>query len=322
MRGTEQKDLFLNEAEAFAPTDESSPAQAGGEEATPVAGHQREKRGRKPLDPALPREMVRRELPEDERVCAHAGHALVEIGPEVHEQMDVIPEQVRVLQHYRIKYACPCCDQSLKVAPTPARIIAQGLLTEAVQAWVITGKYEFGMPLYRQAALLRRFGGDLASNTLAAASYALVKPFSPSSICCAIICWTLTWSMVARPLSRCSRSPEERRRQELHGGADQWSRRGPASAAVRVCPWARRCSRRAAVCRHPPGCGPGQQWLRGLQRHCHVILPDAPWLLEPCTASVRQGGGRDTEGSTLSQPDRDPVHQACGQPLQGRRAGH
>jgi len=30
------------------------------------------------------------------------------------------------------------------------------------------GKYQFGMPLYRTAALLRRFGGDLASNTLAA----------------------------------------------------------------------------------------------------------------------------------------------------------
>lgn len=100
-------------------------------------------------------------------MCAHDGHALVEIGAEVSEQMDVIPEQVRVLQHHRIKYACPCCDQSLKVAPTPARILPRGLLTEQAQAWVITGKYQFGMPLYRTAVLLRRFGGDIASNTLA-----------------------------------------------------------------------------------------------------------------------------------------------------------
>ncbi len=63
---------------------------------------------------------------------------------------------------------CPCCDQSLKVAPTPARIIPRGLLTEQAQAWIITGKYQFGMPLYRTAALLRRFGGDIVSNTLAA----------------------------------------------------------------------------------------------------------------------------------------------------------
>ena len=166
-RSTEQKDLFLNEAEALAPTGQTSPAEAE-EASTPVAGHQRKKRGRKPLDPALPREIIRHELPEAERVCAHDGHALVEIGAEISEQLDVIPEQVRVLQHQRIKYACPCCDLSLKITPTPARIIPRGLLTEAAQAWVITGKYQFGMPLYRQAALLRRFAGDLASNTLAA----------------------------------------------------------------------------------------------------------------------------------------------------------
>ncbi len=167
-RGSEQKDMFLNEAEALAPTDQTPPAQTDEEDSTPVAGHKRKKRGRKPLDPALPREIVRHELPEADRVCAHDGHALVEIGAEISEQMDVIPEQVRVLQHHRIKYACPCCDLSLKVAPTPARIIPRGLLTEEAQAWVITGKYQFGMPLYRTAALLRRFGGDLASNTLAA----------------------------------------------------------------------------------------------------------------------------------------------------------
>jgi transposase len=167
-RSTDQKDLFLNEAEALAPTAQTLPAEIYDEDSTPVAGHQRKKRGRKPLDPALPRDIVRHELPESERVCAHDGHALVEIGAEVSEQMHVIPEQVRVLQHHRIKYACPCCDKSLKVAPTPARIIPRGLLTEEAQAWVITGKYQFGMPLYRTAVLLRRFGGDIVSNTLAA----------------------------------------------------------------------------------------------------------------------------------------------------------
>ena len=41
-----------------------------------VPAHQRAKRGRKPLDPALPREVRRHELPEDERVCPHDGAAL------------------------------------------------------------------------------------------------------------------------------------------------------------------------------------------------------------------------------------------------------
>lgn len=169
VRGSQQKDLFLNEAEALAPTAATLPAQE--EEGTPeieVAGHKRKKRGRKPLDPALPRVPVRHELPESERVCPHDGQALVEIGMEISEQLDIIPQQVRVIQHQRVKYACPCCDGSIKVTPAPARIIPKGLLTESALAWCITSKYQDALPLYRQAALLHRFGGDLSRSTLAA----------------------------------------------------------------------------------------------------------------------------------------------------------
>lgn len=56
----------------------------------------------------------------------------------------------------------------IKVTPAPTRIIPHGLLTESALAWIITGKYQYGMPLYRQATLLRRFRGDISSNTLAA----------------------------------------------------------------------------------------------------------------------------------------------------------
>jgi transposase len=165
-RGTDQKDLFLNEAEALAPA--GTPI---AEEAVPeieIPAHTRKKRGRKPLDPNLPREIVRHELPESERVCAHDGSALVEIGVEISEQLDIVPQQVRVIQHQRVKYACPCCDESIKVTPAPVRIIPKGLLTESALAWVVTSKYMDALPLYRQAALLSRFGGDLSRATLAA----------------------------------------------------------------------------------------------------------------------------------------------------------
>lgn len=166
-RGNQQRDLFLNEAEALAPTEQTPPAQEE-EVGTTVAAHVRKKRGRKPLDPALPREIVRHELPEAERVCAHDGHVLVEIGVEISEQLDIVPQQVRVIQHQRVKYACPCCDEGIKVTPAPARLIPKGLLTDAALAWVVTSKYQDALPLYRQAALLGRFGGDLSRNTLAA----------------------------------------------------------------------------------------------------------------------------------------------------------
>ena len=59
-RGTDQRDMFLNEAEALAPTSETPVAQEGEpDHGIEVAGHKRKKRGRKPLDPALPREVIR-----------------------------------------------------------------------------------------------------------------------------------------------------------------------------------------------------------------------------------------------------------------------
>ncbi|AEF99581.1 IS66 family transposase [Methylomonas methanica] len=173
-----QRDLFLNEAEALAPNG-TPVAEETLPEAVEVAGHSRKKRGRKPLDPLLPREIVRHELPEAERVCAHDGHTLVEIGTEISEQLDIVPQQVRVIQHQRIKYACPCCDNSIRVTPAPARIIPKGLLTETALAWVVTAKYQDSLPLYRQATLLSRFGGDLSRTTLAASMVRVGQAVQP-----------------------------------------------------------------------------------------------------------------------------------------------
>jgi transposase len=87
---------------------------------------------------------------------------------EVSEQLDIIPQQVRVIRHERVKYACAQCDQTIKVMPARRRIIPKGLFTEAALAWFITAKFIDGLPLYRIAALMKRFGGDISRNTLAA----------------------------------------------------------------------------------------------------------------------------------------------------------
>jgi transposase len=168
-----QQDMFFNEAEAEGakaqPATEETGDDEAGDDKIDVPAHKRARRGRKPLDPALPREVVRHELPEDERVCPHDGSVLSQIGVEVSEQLDIVPQQVRVIRHERVKYACPCCDGTIRLAARPPQVIPKGLLSEAAQAWVITAKYLDGLPLYRQAALLGRFGGtDWSRNTLAA----------------------------------------------------------------------------------------------------------------------------------------------------------
>uniref|UniRef100_UPI00130043E5 IS66 family transposase zinc-finger binding domain-containing protein n=1 Tax=Rhodoferax ferrireducens TaxID=192843 RepID=UPI00130043E5 len=168
-----QKDMFFvfNEAEVLGAQAQPAAQEDLGsdDEGIDVPAHKRAKRGRKPLDPALPRHVVRHELPESERVCPHDGSPLKEIGVEPSEQLDIIPQQVRVIRHERVKYACPCCDGTLRLAPKPVQVIPKGLFSEGLLAWVIASKYCDGLPLYRQAALLGRFGGgDLSRNTMAA----------------------------------------------------------------------------------------------------------------------------------------------------------
>jgi transposase len=177
-RSAEQRDLFLNEAEALAPTAATAPAQSD-EAETEVAGHKSKKPGRKPLDPALPREVIRYELPESECTCPNDGTTLIEIGVEVSEQLDIVPQQVRVIRHERVKYACAECDQGIKVTPARLRIISKGLFTEAALAWFVVSKFMDGLPLYRIAALLKRFGGDISRNTLAASVVHLGEAVQP-----------------------------------------------------------------------------------------------------------------------------------------------
>ena len=165
-RGSEQKDLFFNEAEQLAPT--PLPVEVAPGDGVQVPTHRpRPKRGRKPLDPALPREVIRHELSAAERICPHDGSVLQEIGVEASEQLDIVPASVRVIRHERVKYACPCCRQGVHIAPAAPKLLPKALLTESALAWVIAAKYQDALPLYRQAAILARFGGELSRNTLA-----------------------------------------------------------------------------------------------------------------------------------------------------------
>ena len=135
-------------------------------EAITVPAHQRKKRGRKPLPKHLPREEIIYDLADDEKVCPQDGHALKEIGRERTEQLDYIPAQVKVIEHVRIKYACPCCTQGVKIAPLPAQPLPKSMASPNLLAHVTVSKYADGLPLYRQEKQWQRLGVDLGRGTL------------------------------------------------------------------------------------------------------------------------------------------------------------
>jgi transposase len=158
----EQRGLF-NEAEQL--VDTALPDEDEAEVSVPA--HTRRKRGRKPLPDWIPREEILHDLAEEEKVCAHDGTALQEIGREVCEQLEVIPAVFRVLRHVRPKYACPKCKTGVKIAPVPPQPIPKSLASPSLLAHVAVSKYADALPLYRQAGMLERAGIELSRATLA-----------------------------------------------------------------------------------------------------------------------------------------------------------
>jgi len=160
--------LLFNEAEAEGQAEKADTA-----ELITVPEHQRKKRGRKALPDDLPREEVIHDLPEKEKQCACCGKALPGIGQETTEELAIIPEQVKVIRHVRLKYG-PCgCEASqekeapeVKIAVAPERMIPHSIVSPSLLAYSITGKFNDGLPFYRQSMQFARYGVEISRATL------------------------------------------------------------------------------------------------------------------------------------------------------------
>ena len=69
------------------------------EEDIVVTPHTRKKKKRVSIPTDIPREDRIYDLREEEKVCPHDGTALKAIGEETHEQLDIIPAQIKAIRH-------------------------------------------------------------------------------------------------------------------------------------------------------------------------------------------------------------------------------
>ena len=157
-----QGELF-NEAEGCVDDTEEEPTDS--DSATEQSSAEKVKPKRKPLPSNLPRVRKVYELPESELQCP-CGCTLTEIGEEISEQLDVIPATFQVIQHARKKYACKSCEDTIKTAEKPAKILPKSNASAGTLAYVITAKYQDGLPLHRLSNIFKRFDVDLSRQTL------------------------------------------------------------------------------------------------------------------------------------------------------------
>jgi transposase len=136
---------------------------------------QAEQAARKPE--AMPKQQpVRRPLPEHlprERVvhapactCPDCGKEMRQIGEDVSEVLDYVPEHFRVIRHVRPKLACPGCEKIVQVE-APSRPIDRGMASAALLAHILVSKYADHQPLYRQSEIYARQGVELERSTMA-----------------------------------------------------------------------------------------------------------------------------------------------------------
>ena len=145
------QDLAAIEAELETPALETRPR-------TP-----RIRAGRQPLPEHLERIEVRHE-PES-CTCGQCQSALVKIGEDISEQLDIEPARFFVIRHIRPQYSCRSCETVTAAAVDPA-VIDGGMAAPGLLAWVATSKYLDHLPLYRLEQIAKRQDVTLARSTL------------------------------------------------------------------------------------------------------------------------------------------------------------
>ena len=106
-------------------------------------------------------------LEPSDTACPCCRGAMVVIGHDISDRLDVIPAQYQVLVTKRPKLACRACEGVVVQAPAPERLIPGGLPTEATVAHVLVSRYADHLPLYRQTQILARQGIEIGRDTLA-----------------------------------------------------------------------------------------------------------------------------------------------------------
>jgi transposase len=126
----------------------------------PKKGH-----GRRVVPKDLPRVTIEHDVAEDRKRCG-CGAAMVCIGADVAEVLDYEPSQMHVVEHRRLKYACPNGDGSVVVADPVTGPVEKGLAGPGLLAQVIVSKYADHLPLHRQSRIFLRQGATVSPSTL------------------------------------------------------------------------------------------------------------------------------------------------------------
>ena len=137
-----------------------------------VPEHTRKSKGRKAIDPSLPRETIIHDISDEEKQCA-CGTEMVVIEEVISERLVIIPEKLIVERHIRLKYGCRNCEGSgdedkptFRVAPAPPSLMPGSIMTGSLLAYILINKFADYLPFYRQEKRFKRFGAPISRQNM------------------------------------------------------------------------------------------------------------------------------------------------------------
>ena len=133
------------------------------------------KKNNQPKRQALPKDLAREtivvDLTDEEKVCDCCGHDLHQMGEKKSEQLKFIPAEVKVIETVRPQYSCRHCEKTdtkvqIKIAAVPSQPIPKSIATASLLSQIITSKYQYSLPLYRQETMFKQHGIELNRKTM------------------------------------------------------------------------------------------------------------------------------------------------------------
>jgi transposase len=79
------------------------------------------------LPPHLARQTIIHDLKPRDKTCGECGGFLSLIGTETREQLEALIQKYIVKVHKRQKYACKCCQATVKLASAPHEAMEKGI---------------------------------------------------------------------------------------------------------------------------------------------------------------------------------------------------
>jgi transposase len=120
----------------------------------------------------LPVERVEHTVPEEERICPSCGGEMHVMGHDVRRELEIIPAQVRIVEHVTEVCSCRNCERNstevpIIKAPLPEPPIKGSIASAGTLAHIMVQKYVNAVPLYRQQQELFLNGAILSRQTMA-----------------------------------------------------------------------------------------------------------------------------------------------------------